>query len=135
MQAELEGCGDAEVASAAAERPEQLGVVLLPRDDDRAARRHDLRANETVAAESVLRGEVSDAAAERQPGDAGGADDPARRREPERLRGRVEVEPRRSTLGAGDPGVPVDVDCAHRREVDHETRVAYAVPGRGSATR
>ena len=73
---------------------------------------------------------MADAASERQPGDAGRADDPSRGGEAERLGRRVEVEPRRAALGAREPRIGVDRDGTHRREVDHEAVVADAVPGR-----
>ncbi len=72
----------------------------------------------------------ADAAAESEAGHAGGADDPAGSDEPEGLRRRVEVEPGRAALGAGDPRVAVDVDRAHEGEIDDEPVVDDAVPRR-----
>jgi hypothetical protein len=78
----------------------------------------------------VLGGQVADAAAEREPADAGGADDASRRDEAERLRRRVEVEPRRAAVGAGEPRIRVHLDRPHLRKVDHEPAVADAMPRR-----
>jgi hypothetical protein len=73
---------------------------------------------------------MADAASERQPGDAGRADDPSRGGEAEGLGRRVEVEPRHAARGACEPRIGVDRDGTHRREVDHDAVVADAVPGR-----
>ena len=72
--------------------------------------RDDLGADEVVAGEAVLGGQVADAAAEGEPAHACRADDAAGRDEAEGLRRRVEVEPGRAALGAGDPRVAVDLD-------------------------
>jgi hypothetical protein len=72
---------------------------------------------------------MADSSAEGQPGDPGRADDAAGRDEPEALGRRVEIEPRRTAIGAGGPGVAVDVDAAHQREIDHQAAVADAVSG------
>ena len=46
----------------------------------------------------------------------------------------VEVEPRRSTLGEGEPRLGIDLDPPHPREVDDEAVVNRAVSGRVVAT-
>src|SRR5918995_3657121 len=77
----------------------------------------------------MLRGQVPDPAAEGKATHPGRPDDASGRDEPEGLRRRVQVEPGRATLGAGDPRVGVDLDLPHRREIDHEAAVVHAVPG------
>ncbi len=72
---------------------------------------------------------MSDAAAEGQPADAGGADDAAGGGEPERLGGGVEVQPGRAASGDGHARRGVDVHRAQRGEVDDEPAVADAVAG------
>ena len=74
MQPEVESRDDAEVAAAAAQRPEQLVVCL----DHLAGRSDDLRPDEVVAGQAVLGRQVPDAATEREPSDAGRADDARR---------------------------------------------------------
>src|SRR5205807_1789551 len=71
MEAELEARNDAEVAAAAAEPPEQLGVLLVARANDLARGSDQLGGGQIVASESVLGGEVADAAAEGEAGDPG----------------------------------------------------------------
>ena len=129
MEAEVQPRRDTEVAASAAERPEQLRVLLRSREDDRSVGRHQLRTHEVVAGEAVLRGEVPDATAEREPAHARRADDAPGRDQAERLRRRVEVEPGRSAVGPGDPGSCIDLHATHRREVDHEPVVDRAVSG------
>ena len=73
---------DGEVAAAAAQRPEQVGVLLGARPDALAAREHDLGLEQVVDREPVGAGQVTEAAAEGEATDARGRDDPARGREP-----------------------------------------------------
>ena len=67
---------DAEVAAAAAQRPEQVGVLVGARVDLRAVGEHDVGAEQVVDRQAEAPGQVADAAAEREPADAGGRDDP-----------------------------------------------------------
>ena len=78
MQPELEGRDDAEVAAAAAERPEQVGILLLVAGPS-SRRPSPRRRREIVEVSPNLRRDPSEAAAERQPGDAGGRVDAGRR--------------------------------------------------------
>ena len=77
LEAELEPRRNAEVFAAASEPPGAL-VLVPPGLDDRPIRRHELRADEVVARETVLCCQVTDAAAQREPADAGGTDDTSR---------------------------------------------------------
>ena len=129
VEAELERGDDAEVAAAAAQRPEQVRVLVLARADPLAARQHDLRADEVVDRQAVLAGEVAEAAAEREPADAGGRDDPAGGGEPVLVRGAVDLAPGAPAADAHGPRARVDVDPADRGEVDHEAVVDGAEPG------
>ena len=76
-----------------------------------------------------LRGEVADAAAQRQPADAGGADDPAGSghadlvRWPRRPRPRCSRLSTRTVLRAAST-----LDLLHRRQVDHDAVVDSAQP-------
>jgi len=54
---------------------------------------------------------------------------PPRRNETEALGRRVEIEPGRTAIGAGGPGVAVDLDPAHQRQIDHQAALADAVSG------
>ena len=110
---ELEGGDDAEVPAAAAQRPEQVLVLVLARDEDPPIGGDHLRANQVVARQAAAAGEVADAAAQRQAGDAGGRDDAAGGGQAEGVGGVVEVAPGGAAAGArrarlGDPRTRVD---------------------------
>ena len=100
VQLEVNGGDDAEVAAAAAEPPEQVGVLGGRRLHDRAVGGDHLGLDEVVAGEAELALEPAAAAAEREPGDAGVGHAPAGDREPVLLRGGVELAPVEAGLGA-----------------------------------
>ena len=71
VQAELEAGDHTKIPTAAAQRPEQIGIVVSRRPDDSAVGEHDFGSNEVVDCQAVFAHQPSDAAAERQPADAG----------------------------------------------------------------
>ncbi len=93
IERELELGDHAEVAAAAAQPPEQVGVLVGAGAHDATIGGHDRGRHQRVAAESVLPPEPAQAAAEREPGDARVRDDATGRREPVNLCGGVEVLP------------------------------------------
>src|SRR5204862_7817673 len=99
---------DAEVAAAAAQAPEQLRVLAGARAHHVPLGGDDVGRTQVVRGQAVLAHQPADAAAERQAGDAGARDEPAGRREPERLRLVVEAGPGDAGLGAGDAPLRVD---------------------------
>ena len=122
---EVEPRDDAEVAAAAPQPPEQVGVLVGRRADQLAVRRHDLVPERVVAGQPELPTEPPDAPAERQPADAGVRHDPRRRREPERLRRRVERPEQRPALHLRRARARVDDDAPHPRQVDHQPAVGH----------
>ena len=90
---------------------------------ERAVREHDVRAEQVVDGEAEPPGQVADAAAERQPRDAGGADDAGRRRHAERDRGVVDVAPGAAGVGAHGVVHRVDRGAAQPRQVDDQRAV------------
>jgi hypothetical protein len=110
---EVEPCGDAEVPTAATQAPQQLSVLVLSHLEHGAVGRDELRPDQVVARQTVLRRKVADPAAERETGDARRHDDAARRDEARGLRRRVEVSPRGATAGVRDPARGVDPDLSH----------------------
>jgi Family of unknown function (DUF6157) len=82
-----------EVAASTSQRPEKIGVLVRAGVDLRCCGRDHVRSNQVVACQTVLRGQVADPAAEGETAHPGGAHDPSRRAETERLRRQVEVEP------------------------------------------
>ena len=123
MRAVLEGGHHAEVAAAAAERPEQIAIGVLARGDDLAGREHDLGRQQVVDGHPVLAHQPGDAAAERETRDPGAGDDAAGGREPERAGGTVELTDRDASLRPDRGSARIDVDPLHQREVDHQPTI------------
>ena len=129
MQAELELGHHAEVAAAAAQAPEQLGVLALARAHRLPVGGDQVGRDQVVAGQAVLAHQPADAAAEREPGDAGGGDEAAGRGQAEGLGLGVELAPGEAALGPHGARLGVDPDALHRREVDHQAAVAGGVAG------
>ena len=127
VELEDEAGDDAEVAAAAADRPEQVGVAILAGDDDPAVGGDDLDRDEAVDRQAVLADEPADPATEREPGQADAGRVAERRREPVG-RGRDRVlaggQPR---LGPREASLGIDVETLHRRQVDDDAAVGRAV--------
>ena len=107
VRAELERGDDAEVAAAAAQRPEQVGVLVGAGVHLRAVGQHHVGADQAVDREPEAARQVAEAAAEREPADAGGRDDPRRRRAAVLGGGLVDLPP-----GAAAP----DADACRARD-------------------
>ena len=129
MESELEAGDHAEVAAAAPERPEEVGVLGRTGAHHLTGRGHDLGGLEIVHGHAVLAAEPAEAPAERQSGDAGGGVDTDRRGEPVGLGGGVEVRERGTALDGGAAPGGVHARGRHLREVDHEPVVAQGVAG------
>src|SRR5262249_57026623 len=69
MELELEGRDDAEVAAPSPKTPEQIGILLLARDDELAVGGDDVARAQIVDRQAELAHEVADAAAQGQPSD------------------------------------------------------------------
>ena len=78
MRPERELGHDAEVAAAAADRPEEVGVLVRARGDLRAVGEDHLRREQVVDRQAVTAREIAVAAAERQARHSRGRDDPGR---------------------------------------------------------
>jgi hypothetical protein len=113
-----------EVAAAASQRPEQVGVLILGRAQQLAVGRHDVGGEEVVDGEAVLTHQPPDATAKGQAGDSGVAHDSAGRGQTVCLRLLVIVTPERTTLHPGPAVGGIDPHAPHRREVDDEPVVA-----------
>ena len=129
----LEAGDDAEVAAAAANRPEQVGVLGLAGDQLAPVGGHDLDRDERIDREAVLADEPADAAAEGQPGDADRAG-VAERRGQAMGGGRLgELDRGQAGLCPGNPRIGVDVQAAHVGEVEDDAAVDGAVAGEAVA--
>ena len=123
MGAELERGDDAEVAAAAADRPEQVGVLVRARAGLGAVGEDHVRLEQVVDREPVLAAQVPDPAAEREPADAGRGDDPGGRREPVLVGGRVDLVPGAAAAGPDRAARRVDLDRVQAGEVEHDAVV------------
>ena len=110
VQPEQERGDDAEVAAAAADAP-RTGPGARRRSRGRA-RRSPGRRRPRAGCRSPgrLARQVPEPAAEREAADAGGRDDPARRREAVLARRAVDLAPGAAAADADRPGLRVDVD-------------------------
>ncbi len=129
VQAELERGDHAEVAAAAAQRPEQLGMLVRGRAHLLALGGHELDGEQVVAGQAVLALEPAGPAAEREAGHAGGRHAAAGGGEAVGLGGAVELRPGRAGADARDPALGVDLDRRHAAHVDHEPVVDEREPG------
>ena len=139
MERELERRHDAEGAAAAAQRPQQVGVLVGGRAHDRAVPRHQLGGEQVVAGQAVLALQPARAAAQRQPGDAGGGDAAAGRRQPVAARWRGRPAPRsrrRRCARRGAAGRPRRRPCrAGRARCRRRTASGRRPSGRRRARR
>ena len=129
MQPVLERGRDAEVAAAAAQAPEQLGVLVRAGVHELPVGGHDVSGDQVVAGQADLAHEPADAAAERVTGDPGARHQPAGHGEPEGLGCVIEVRPRAAGLGDGRATGRVDADGGHTGQVDHDAAVAAGEAG------
>ena len=134
MAPERERRHDAEVAAAAAQRPEEIFLMLGVRRHDGAVGEHDLGGDEVVDRQAALARQVSQPAAEREAADTGGRDDSRRDRESVLVGRLVDGAERCATLHAHHVRDWVDGDVGHRREVDHDPAVDRAETGAVVAT-
>ena len=129
MKLELELGDDAEVAAATAERPEQVGVLVLVGADDLTPGGDHLGADEVVARKPEATAQVADPAAERQAADAGLGNDARGGGETVLLAGGVELAELRTSLDARRFRLRIDAGRVHQRQVDHQSVVADRLAG------
>jgi hypothetical protein len=113
MQLELERGDDPEVAAPAAQAPEEVGVLLLARNDELTVGGDDIAREQVVDREAELPHHVADASAERQAGDSRVADDAAGDTEPERLALAIDVRIETATFNTDRPGERVNASAGH----------------------
>ena len=129
VQLVLEGGDDAEVAAAAADGPEEIGMLGRAGVNRVAVREDEIGAEQVVDRHAVTPAEPPEAAAQRESGDAGVTDRASRRCEPERLRGFVEVRPARARFGSRGALHRIDLHGLHLSEVDHDAVVTRRLAG------
>src|SRR4029453_8382300 len=107
-----EAGGHAEVAAAAAQRPEQIGVFAFARAQQPPLGRHDIDPLHVVARPAEASRHIAEAAAERQPGDPRRRDETENRGETMELRLAVDVAEEAAGLGVRGEGRRIDPDAA-----------------------
>ena len=134
VQPELELGHHAEVPAAAAQPPEQLGVLVRRGAHDVAARGHDLARDQVVAGQAVLAGEPAHAATQGETADPGVRDVAGRRGQAVRLGGRVERPQQGAALHPRASALHVDAHRTHRRQVDHQPALGHRQPDHAVST-
>ncbi len=129
MKTELQPRDDAEVAAAAAERPEQVRVLLGVDAQELAVRRDDLGGEQVVDGHAVLARQEADAAGERDAADADGAGVAEAGREPVLARRDGVVAGGQAGPGPGGALLGVDLEAAEVGEVEHDAALGDAVAG------
>src|SRR5690606_10355540 len=120
--------GHPEVAASAVQSPEQLGVLVLVRDDPAAVRQHQLDLGQVVADQAVLALHPAGSSAQRQSGYAGGGHPSSGGGKPVGLGGGVHVPPDRSSPHPHGLAVRVHHDGVDPPHVDDETVFDQAGP-------
>src|SRR5439155_18116941 len=129
MQAVLEARGDAEIAAAAADGPEEIRMRRRVGAQQLAVGGDDVRGEQTVDGQPELAAEIADAAAEGDTADADGAGVAEADREAVRAEGGGELGRGESGLGPCDAVLDVDVQSLHRREIEDDPALGGAVTG------
>ena len=129
VQAVAQRCRHAEVAAAAAKRPHQVGMCLVGDVQHLTCRRHQLHPDQVVGRKALGRHQPAQPAAQRVAADPGAGDGAARDGQPVLGRSVVQIRPDRAALRARRPGLGVDGDPAHLRQVDHQAALADGAPG------
>ena len=118
---------DAEVAAAAADAPEQLGLGVRVDEAELAIGRHDLRRQQVVDRQTVLADEVADAAAQREAADPDRAGVAEADRQAVRGRRLGHLAGREPGLRPGSAAFRIDLDRLHVAQVDHDAALGHAV--------
>ncbi len=121
--AKLETCDDAEVATTAAQSPEQVGMLVRCGVDERPVGEDDVRRQQRVDREAVATHEPSDAAAERETADPGVGHLAGRHGEPVLLRPGIELAEESASADAHGSALGVDLDRPQRPQVDAQGAV------------
>ena len=128
-QAQPKPGGDAEVALAAADRPEQVRLRVLARLDDLAVGGHHLGREQVVDRQPGLPSQEPDPTRQGDPADADRAGVAESGRAPLLGGGERVLARRRAGLDPGGSAVGVDLHPVHPGEVDDETAVDGPVSG------
>ena len=121
MKSEREARDDAEIAAAAAHRPEEILVLGATGSADLAVRGDDLDGFEIVDRPAESAREIAEAAAERESRNADLGDEAEHRRQAMRLSCRINVSQAASSADCCDPCIRIDRDVAQLCHVEHDS--------------
>ena len=124
MRAELERGHHTKITAPAADGPEQVFVLFSAGGDETAVGQHHVRREQVVNRQSEPARQVSDAAAERQAGDASGGNGSGGHGQPERVGGVVHFPPNASASDAHALRLGVHPHVAHRGQINDQPVVA-----------
>ena len=127
MQAELELRHHSEVAAAAANGPEEIGVLVRTGPQDPAIGNDDLGGDQIVDGQPRLPAQPAHPSSEGQTTHAGMANEARWYGEPVRLGRRIEIRQQGPTLYPCRLGVRIDNDPVQRAQVDDQAVVAHRV--------
>ena len=130
VEGELDRGDDAEAAAAAADGPEELGLVVAVGADEAPVGSHELDGGDAVRGQAVAAREPAEAAAEGVADDADVRRGAGEAREAVLGRGEGDLLPQHAGLGARGLGVRVDLEPAHAARAD-ENRVVEALERAG----
>ncbi len=133
-EVELDRGDDPEGAAAAAERPEEVGLVRPVGADEVSRCGHDLDRRHLVGADAVLACEPREAAAERVADDTDVGRGTGERGEAVLGSRLDDLDPDHARLGARNPRVRVDRDAAHPLRLEQD-RVGHVAHRRGTVAR
>lgn len=127
IELELEAGDDAEVSAAAAQSPEQVGILRIAGVYQPAVSRDDIRREEAVDGHAVLPAQPAETAAKRQAGHPRSRVYAQGRGKAMRLRGRVEVGQGAAGLDGRPAGNRVHPDALHQRKINHQAAIADGI--------
>ena len=128
MEGELELDDDTEARPTASHGPEQVLMLLSARPHELAVGGDHRHGAQRVGGQPELALQPARAGAQRETGHADGREPRARHGETVALRRGVDLPPRRAALDAGAAPDGIDLDAAHRREVDDERAIVDREP-------
>src|SRR5262249_15641793 len=129
MQLKFEGGRDPEIATTAAYRPEQVGVLVRSGFDDFAGGGDERHRAEIVERQPVFAHQPAEPAAQPESRDAGCASAPPGPRQTVQLRFAVELAPGAPALRPYFLPIHIDMDAAHRRQIDHQPAIDGGASG------
>lgn|GEM_PF-5624963 len=126
VRAEQERRHDAKIAAPAAQRPEEIGILVVTGSNHAAVGEDDVGAQRVADGEAAAACQVAAAAAEREAPDAGRGDEAAGCGQPEWVRGVVGIAPGGAAFDLDGARLGVDANAAKAAQIDDQPTIADA---------